>query len=333
MSATDQLSNKPKLAQQLKSRPSSVVFSLKLIVYVVLLAHGVSLALSTNSLLKILGIVLTGVMFAHGVELQHQALHYQGFKSKKWNAFFGILLGLPMLVSFHEYQDSHLRHHKLLGTSENKEFFDYGDQYGGRSTASVFLWIIRLGMIKHYWKFFVTIVNIVFSKSNEKNSKAIRMDYMCMVLAIALLSALSLVCHSTLIIWSWLAPLMLVAAPVHALIEMPEHYRCDLTSTDPYRNTRSITSNAFMTWLTNGNNFHVEHHMMPALSMDRLHDLHSSIEPKIHYYHRTYRDFYSALLRGKLVPRELDAGAIQNVLMKDDESPSPPDVPRYNQST
>lgn len=87
---------------------------------------------------------------------------------------------------------------------------------------------------------------------------------------------------------------------------MPEHYRCDLTSTDPFRNTRTIESNAFMTWFTNGNNYHVEHHMMPNLPIERLHDLHGAIAPRIRYYHRTYRQFYSALLRGRLSPRAVD---------------------------
>ncbi|WP_265333407.1 fatty acid desaturase [Burkholderia cenocepacia] len=120
----------------MKSRPSGVVFSLKLAVYVALIAHGMMFALSTLVILKIVGILLIGAMYAHGVELQHQALHYQGFRSKRLNMVFGVLLGMPMLVSFHAYQDSHLRHHRLLGTPENKEFFDYGDQYGARPSST-----------------------------------------------------------------------------------------------------------------------------------------------------------------------------------------------------
>ncbi len=246
-------------------------------------------------------------MFAHGVELQHQALHYQGFKSNKYNTFFGILLGLPMLVSFHEYQYSHLRHHGRLGTPENKEYFDYGDQYGEGTAATAWLWVLRLSMIMHYGTFFKNVIrSVCFLRADNVNatvSKAIRMDYMLMIVAVVLLTSVSVILHAWLIVWVWLAPLMLVAAPVHALIEMPEHYRCDLTSTDPLRNTRTIKSNAFMTWFTNGNNYHVEHHMMPGLSMDRLQDLHHSIEGDLRHYHRTYRAFYGALLRGRLTPR------------------------------
>src|ERR1700761_40129 len=48
--------------------------------------------------------VLLGAAYAHGVELQHQALHQSGFQSHAASRLFGILLGLPMLVSYSSYQ-------------------------------------------------------------------------------------------------------------------------------------------------------------------------------------------------------------------------------------
>ena len=310
MSATPQLIQLPKTAQDLKSRPSSVVFSLKLAIYFIALAHGIFFTFSAFLLIKIVGVVLIGVMFAHGVELQHQALHYNGFKSKKWNVLFGVIVGIPMLVSFSGYQDSHLKHHRLLGTSENKEFFDYGDQYGFNSFHGIWSWFLRLFMLKHYGNFFKiaiqTVWGLLIRKDNEGVAKAICREHLWMLAFIVALSVVSIALHTWIIAWVWLAPLVLVAAPAHALIEMPEHYRCDLTSTNPLLNTRTIVSNAFMTWLTNGNNYHVEHHMMPGLSIDRLQDLHASIEPAIRYHHQTYREFYWAVLRNRLAPRIVD---------------------------
>ncbi|MFM0738665.1 fatty acid desaturase [Paraburkholderia xenovorans] len=310
MSATAQLTPRPKTVQDLKSRPSSVVFSLKLAIYFIVLAHGVFFTFSEFLIIRIVGVLLIGVMFAHGVELQHQALHYHGFKSKRWNVLFGIIVGIPMLVSFSGYQDSHLKHHRMLGTKENTEFFDYGDQYGFNSFQGIRSWFIRLFMPNHYGKFFQIAIKSVCGVSirnvNEGVAKGVRREHLWMLAFIAALTAISVALHTWVIAWVWLAPLMLVAAPVHALIEMPEHYRCDLTSTDPLLNTRTIVSNAFMTWLTNGNNYHVEHHMMPALSIDRLQDLHASIEPSIRYHHLTYREFYWAVLRDRIVPRSVD---------------------------
>jgi fatty acid desaturase len=310
LSFTVQLSERPKSTQDLKGRPSDVVFSLKLAIYFITLIHGCLFALSVSPFLKCFGIAVLGVMFAHGVELQHQALHYNGFKSKKWNEVFGVMLGLPMLVSFAGYQDSHLQHHRLLGTKENKEFFNYGDQYGASPFVTAWAWVARLMMPMHYATFIKNVLLSIFFRkiksSSDGVSKRMCRDYVVMVLAILVLAFVSICFRSPVIVYIWLMPLVLVAAPVHALIEMPEHYRCDMSSTDPLLNTRTITSNVFMTWLTNGNNYHVEHHMMPGLSIDRLQDLHTVIAADIPHYHRTYREFYGALLRGTLAARSLD---------------------------
>nr|WP_231936047.1 fatty acid desaturase [Burkholderia sp. Bp7605] len=310
LSVTSSLAARLKSSVDLKSRPSGIAFGLKLAVYATLIVHGAMFALSPHVVLKVLGVVLLGVMFAHGVELQHQALHYQGFRNKRFNIVSGVLLGLPMLVSFHAYQDSHLRHHRLLGTPDNKEFFDYGDQYGASPVVSAGRWLWRLSMAAHYLQFVKQIVKLFGPgarfNDNPLVSRAIRRDYLLMAAAIAILAGVSIALHDAFVVWAWLVPLVFVAAPVHALIEMPEHYRCDLTSTDAFVNTRTIVSNAFMTWLTNGNNYHVEHHLMPNLPIERLHDLHGAIAPHIRHYHATYREFYRALLRGTLAPRVID---------------------------
>ena len=257
-------------------------------------------------LLSIIATVILGVMFAHGVELQHQVLHGQGFRNRRLNDCVGVILGLPMLVSYAGYQASHLRHHRDLGTPHNKEFFDYGDQYGLSPFATLGLWAKRLLMPAHYVSFLQNLGRALTNRpvpgETSDVSECMRRDYLCMLAAISEVTALSVVLHTPYVLTLWLLPLLLVAAPAHALIEMPEHYQCDVKSTDAYRNTRTIQSNGFMYWLTNGNNYHVEHHMMPALPIDRLHDLHPTIESKIIHLYPTYRAFYRDVLRNKITP-------------------------------
>ena len=80
----------------------------------------------------------------------------------------------------------------------------------------------------------------------------------------------SITTGSDFILKAWLVPMLLVGQPIHLLVELPEHIGCAAASTDPLRNTRSIGGSWFSRWFTNGNNFHVEHHILPALSMDQL---------------------------------------------------------------
>ncbi|MDI1431391.1 fatty acid desaturase family protein [Polyangium sorediatum] len=301
--------------RDLESRPNEVTFLLKVSIYLALVAYGARLATSDLLVLQILGVLTLGLMFAHGVELQHQALHKQGFRNGKLNEIVGILLGLPMLVSFAGYQAAHLRHHKHLGTPANEEFFDYGDPHGegGSRIASLGLWFDRLMMPRHYLAVTKNLWRALavrrFSSERPEVSARMCRDYIVMLLAILTLGAASFATHASLILVVWVLPLVLVAMPVHALIEMPEHYQCDPSTTDVLRNTRTIESNVLMYWYTNGNNYHVEHHMMPRLPMDRLPDLHRAIGQNIEHCHAGYRDFYVALLRGRLAgPKRRLAG-------------------------
>ncbi|CAI8871031.1 Fatty acid desaturase [Pseudomonas sp. IT-232MI5] len=284
----------------IQSRSSDVTFALKFAIYLALIVTGGCLALSGHPWEIAIGVILLGSMFAHGVELQHQVLHSQGFRNKKLNELFGILLGLPMLVSFADYKASHMHHHRYLGTPENREFFDYGDQYGELSLRSISALLTRLLMVSHYPRFFKNVF-IAFSSQyqnvSSNVSKRIKRDHLSMVLMIALLGLVSFQFGYEIIVYLWIIPLMFVAAPVHALIEMPEHFRCATDSTDPYENTRTIKSNAFMNWFTNGNNYHVEHHLMPGLPIDRLHDLHEKIHENCRYLEVSYKSFYLGLLR------------------------------------
>src|SRR5438128_669073 len=84
--------------------PRTSVFIGKLAISASLIAVGAFGALSHFWLAKVGGIVLLGLMYAHLIELQHQALHGVGFRSQWWNRVIGSLLGVPMLVSYTDFQ-------------------------------------------------------------------------------------------------------------------------------------------------------------------------------------------------------------------------------------
>lgn len=287
-----------------QNRSSDVTFALKLAVYLALIILGVSLCILNNFALQALGTILLGAMFAHGIELQHQVLHAQGFRDRQTNNAIGILLGVPMLVSFSDYRSAHLHHHKHLGTQENEEFFDYGDQYGHKGLTSVALWAIRLFILSHYVKFFnyaaLALMGRDFKKKTPDVIDQMRSDYLIMLTVVIFAVAFDVYTDSFLFTKVWFIPLVIVAGPVHALIEMPEHFQCNTNSTNPYENTRTIKSNAFMYWFTNGNNYHVEHHLMPSLLIDRLHDLHVSVSGECKFLCKDYWEFYRKVIRSML---------------------------------
>ncbi|MEU5974464.1 fatty acid desaturase [Streptomyces sp. NPDC047315] len=290
--------------KRLRTEPRGWVFTLKVGLCAVLTATGVALALQPALWSRIVGVVLTGAMFAHAAELQHETLHNLAYRRRRANTVCGVVLGMPMLISFAAYRATHMRHHRDLGTPQNREFFDYGDQYGTRGDrsrlAAGFDWAARFTMVHHYGLFAANLWRSLrrrdFAGENARVSRRIRRDHLLTAGAVLALALLSWWTGTAVVLWAWLLPLVLVAAPVHAAIELPEHYGCETLNRDPFANTRTIRSNRFATWFTNGNNYHVEHHLMPNLPIERLPDLHREVRGRIRYFHRGYIEYFGKLV-------------------------------------
>jgi fatty acid desaturase len=273
-------------------------FLMRLLIFLGLTAGLMTVILSTSGVVSFLAMVVLGLVYTHGVELQHQALHNTAFPSRFWNRFVGFFLGLPMLVSYSDYQHSHLRHHRLLGTADDREFFNY--DYDRLTTLKPLL--AHLLMVRHYRDVTGFIVGSVLgrTKSDIKRETAlkIRAEYRWFTLFIVTAVAVSVTFPTTALLKLWFVPL-LVAIPAHALIELPEHWGRDHGTLDVRVNTRTIRTGAFGYWYTNGNNYHIEHHWLPAVPNDKLAYLHSTINDEIEMdtYPAFFKRFFADLYR------------------------------------
>ncbi|AZF21177.1 fatty acid desaturase [Pseudomonas sp. R3-52-08] len=274
-------------------KPNDVTFGLRVVVWFVLMLLG-GWFISKGGGLSIIGVILVGAMFAHGVELQHQALHYTGFSSRKMNYYIGVILGLPMLVSFTSYRKSHISHHRLLGTPDDLEFFNTKKYCGRKKKISYQL--NNFFMLMHFYVASSKIMKSIDPLQRSKKCPKIdAKEYRLMLTLIILLTAISIACESPIIIFYWLIPLLIVAAPLHYVIELPEHHGCTKNTIDIFSNTRSISSNWLMYWFVNGNNFHVEHHLVPGLPMQKTRLLHALLKHDLQHCSPSYINFYNSL--------------------------------------
>lgn len=277
---------------------NSIHFQWKVVVYVLVTATLIALTLVLPLPYWLLPSLALGLAYAHAVELQHQCLHNTAYRSRFWSRVVGVLLGLPSLVSFSDYQNSHLKHHRLLGTPEDKEFFNYAYQKLNSFPAL----ITHLWMVRHYRDVMGYIAKsslgilVRKNEATEKMAKKIRFEYQLMAIFIAAMAFVTIYFGTTLFLKLWLVPL-LVAVPTHALIELPEHIGCNTTRPDVLVNTRTIRTNKLLVWFVNGNNYHVEHHWLPAVPNDKFPELHSIVSSRITYADVGYRSFYSQFFR------------------------------------
>lgn len=271
----------------------SSVFIAKLALMAVIATVGVSLALSQRFGVAIIGMVLIGSMMAHAVELQHQCVHYAAFKQKKFNRVFGMLLGVPMMVSFFRYRRDHLVHHRRLGTAQDRAFFSYAISGNLTWKAVAFdLFGIR-HLIAVLQEFRTAARHTIFNPSSI-NRETVGVLICGTLLLVAIVASIQF--QADIIVRLWILPLLFVAQPIHFLVDLPEHLSCSPSSRDVLQNTRTIVGSKFSRWFTNGNNFHVEHHLFPMAPFESLGEISRALAGRHSHLSKSYPDFYRDVL-------------------------------------
>lgn len=254
-------------------------------------AAGCGLTLSGDWQLVVIGVCIEGLFFAHLLELAHSCIHGTAFGWRRVDRIAGTLLALPMLVSYSDYRDNHLQHHRTLGISEKKDFFGY--QFENMPTWWSFA--KHLWMLDHYrtaLKDMARAVGCWRGRGVQTAKSNSHLDHLLMVLWLLVPFVALLFDH----LGPWLVQVvpLLVAAPCHVLVELPEHWHCQMVG-DPLGHSRSISASPIAVWFTNGNNYHFEHHLCPWLSNDALRDLHQKVRPVV-LHHASYFEFYSQVV-------------------------------------
>lgn len=267
---------------------------LKLLNYFIFLLIFIFIIISSNNIgiLFVLEILL-GLLFAHGLELQHEVLHGNMFHLDLLNRFFGFFLGVPMLVSYTHYKCQHLHHHKYLGTAEDAELFDYKDA----SLKNWHLFIIRAWNLSRVPHFLFSLVSFLkskypFSIHSHKLQQSVLIEYI-LLLVISISAVLyDIINHTFLFVKIWFIPWLVFGEVFHFLIELPEHIGCQKDTRDVTKNTRSIQTNPLIRFIVNSNNYHVEHHTYPKVSFKNLHLVNKKIKKNLSYYSISYFHFY-----------------------------------------
>ncbi len=276
----------------------AVVGAIKIILWMLLIGLGVSLVSVGHIAATTTGTLILGSMYAHGMQIFHQCLHMNLFKSRSLNKIVGRVLGFPMLQTFSLSRQQHHEHHWQIDGN-----LDY---YGHLSVKQHFISIFR---VVGFGYALLTMMRIVFrfnkTKVRRLEAKArgtVReFKLMALVLGVIVLGGVLSPHFAYFIVTVWVIPSVLVASPILYLLELPEHYHCQLGDRDSFETGRTIIGSHFSFWYTNGSNYHVEHHIYPFIPPDYLPYLNQKI-PKRRFSNisRSYLSFYMSLIKGRL---------------------------------
>ena len=208
----------------------------------------------------------------HGLGiLMHEAVHGNLFRERRRDRWAAFLLGAPVLVSGAAYRVSHLRHHRHnRGPEDPDEFASHFK--GVRAQAIAFYVWAAIGMLIFLGH--VPLTALVRGTRRERREVVLEYTVILGLAAVILLWARE-AGRLDLLLHGWVAP-MGVAWIIVNVRGWSEHM---LTSSDhPLHATRTITSNRVVSLLMCNLNYHLEHHLLPAVPWYNLPRVHALLQ-------------------------------------------------------
>lgn len=232
----------------------------------------------------------------HGISLfTHEGVHGLLHRNPHWNRILSILCALPVLQNFSAYKVLHLKHHKHLGLEGDP------DHYSNYTKWTWLVFLMHWGRLLIGYPVYITAIPILgFRQGNAVERIWISIEVVLLLLLIAgvLLSPIP-----QLLIHGWLIPMLFINTMVN-IRGMSQHTLLE-HEWDLIRGTRTILTNPVTRFFMCNENYHLEHHLYPAVpwyNLCRLHDelkdeLVSRDAPYIESYFAFVRDFAVASFR------------------------------------
>lgn len=205
----------------------------------------------------------------------HDCTHSVLFKAKWKNWAFGAFAIIPMLISFISFREDHLIHHRHNRSPKDPDAFTMGER--GIGDYILFYAYALIGVV-------LTAVQFTFIYPIQKfrGKKALIhwgeiTLHLIIVMAILLWASSHEIVSEVFSVWFW--PLVFFGF-FNSVRFVAEHYGTPWNS-GQLTGTRTIISNPINSWFWNNINYHIGHHVYPAVPWYNLKKLHTLMLPEI----------------------------------------------------
>jgi fatty acid desaturase len=216
-----------------------------------------------------------GYLWMSIVTFMHDCTHGVLFKAQWKNWAFGIFSTLPIIVTFISFKEDHLEHHRYNRSTKDPDAFTMGKR--GVLDFVLFYAYIFVGGI-------LTIIQFTLIYPFQRFPRGKFLIH---------LSELSLrvVIFTSLIVWTsrlgvlqqflalWLIPAYIFSL-LNSMRFLAEHYETPWDE-GQLLGTRTIISNQVNSFFWNNINYHIGHHVYPAVPWYNLQKLHKAMLPEI----------------------------------------------------
>jgi fatty acid desaturase len=238
-----------------------------------------------------------GYLWMGVVTFMHDCTHSVLFQAKWKNWAFGIFSTIPVLVTFIAFREDHLEHHRYNRSPRDPDAFTMGKR-GVLDFVVFYAYIVIGGLL--------TLLQFTLIYPAQKFTRQQWLIHLGEIsLRVLVLTGL-LVWTSRLGVQGQFLALWLIPAYIFSLLNsmrfLAEHYDTPW-ETGQLLGTRTILSNPLQSFFWNNINYHIGHHVYPAVPWYNLQKLHAALLPEIErqaaVVDRSYLAvFWQACLRG-----------------------------------
>jgi fatty acid desaturase len=243
--------------------------------YALLIAFGWAAWLSDSPWVKAPAYLAMGYLWMGIVTFMHDATHQVLFRKKWKNWAFGVFSMLPLIATYIAFKEDHLEHHRFNRSPQDPDAFTMGQR--GVGDFVLFYSYVLIGGILTVLQF-----NFIYPIQRFRGAK--------LAIHLAELGARGVV-YTGLILWArqhgvlseflaiWLIPVYLFSV-FNSVRFLVEHYETPWDA-GQIEGTRTVVSNPLNCFFWNNINYHIGHHVFPAVPWYNLKKLHAALESRI----------------------------------------------------
>jgi fatty acid desaturase len=217
------------------------------------------------------GYFVIGVVIHALAISMHECIHGNMFRNARRDYWFGLFLGLPALMSCTAYKVTHRLHHIHNRTKDDPD--ELTNLSKNRSVLSVafYVWAL-IGM--PLYLIHIAITSLTHGSAIQRWTVVVEE---CLIVAV--LIAVSVISYKTgygAQLWHfWLIPLIFAMLMANTRA-WSEH---SMTKQGhPLTQSRTVISNRVMSFFLCNQNYHLEHHLFPAIPWYQLPTLHQLLQ-------------------------------------------------------
>lgn len=204
--------------------------------------------------------------------LLHETVHLTPFRSVWLNKLVGRICSLILILPADWFRYFHLAHHRFTQEPDkDPELVEPKPETIAQYVVHISGFAVWRGQVTAMFRNAMRTNDDSFVPARGK-TKVMR-EAQIMIAFYMSLFAGSLWTGSTILLWTWIVPLLL-GQPFLRLYLLAEHGRCAYVA-NMFENTRTTFTNRVVRWLAWNMPYHAEHHAYPAVPYHKLPAFHA----------------------------------------------------------